>query len=163
MNIEEPSKHGPPQESVKGGSHTAEHDGQTYDVYKLVHLSESLLEEVVPIDSLEENRNSNCWHDKEGNWVGPHHLISASEKYQGHSDWDKMKQEHPTWEDIIEKVRNADYKTHPILIIGEGTVIDGMNRLTKAWIEGADEVKVKKFDKLPEEAILSEERLRELS
>jgi len=158
MNIEKTPEQSFPKESVEGNINTAMYGDTVYDVYKLIHHAESLKEEIVPLDSLEGNKNGNYWHDKEGEWLGPHHLLSAIEKYHGQPNWDEIEREHPGWAETIIKIKNADYQSYPILVVGESDVIDGMNRLTKAWIDGVKDIKVKRFNELPNEAIYTNDK-----
>lgn len=70
---------------------------------------------------------------------------------------DKINAKHPEWSKHIDEIKKADYKNHPIILIGD-TVVDGMHRLTKAWIDGVDKVKVRRFKSLPETAIMYEKK-----
>ncbi len=162
MSIEKALNNNFPKVSIEGDTHTATHGENMYDVYKLIHHAESLPEEVVSIDLLEGNKNGNYWHDKKGDWLGPQQILSVVEKFGGHPNWDEIEREYPDWIETINKIRNADYEKYPILIIGKDEVIDGMNRLTKAWVDGATEIKIKRFETLPEDAIyLSKSELSE--
>lgn len=145
-----------PQESIKGDAHTAEYGNQIYDIYKLIHLSEHLPEEGVPLERLSHMQDGNYWKDEKGEWLGPHHILAAAKKYHGDIDWSQIIQDNPDWATELEKIRNSDYRTNPLLVIGEDFVIDGMHRLTKALLENASEIKIKRFDTLPNEAIYEE-------
>jgi len=50
----------------------------------------------------------------------------------------------------IAKVLNADYTTYPVITI-KGVVVDGMHRLTKAFMDGVGNIDVKDFEELPDE------------
>ena len=144
-----------PKESRQGDAHTADFGEHKIDVYKLIHLSGALEKETVPISELEKFKYNNYWKDANNNWLGPQQILDEVNKYQGNPDWNEIITNHPEWEDEIKKILKADYKKHPIIIV-EGIVIDGMHRLTKAWIDKVDIVEVKRFQKLPEETIMTE-------
>lgn len=135
--------------------HTAEFEDRIYDVGKVIELAEQIPESEITPQSLEKLRDNNYWHDKEGNWLGPHSIIGLYEA--ANQDWDHMVAKQPGWEDHIQGVRRADYEKFPIIVVSKGDenhVIDGMHRLTKAWIDKADKIKAKRFEKLPDEAIV---------
>jgi hypothetical protein len=142
-----------PKESGPEGRHEAEFGEKIVDVYKLIHLAETLPTEIISTNSLESNKLNNYWHDQEGNWLGPSQILEETEKYDGVPDWDAIIAQHPTWKDEIEKIKKADY-SHPIIIVGETYVIDGMHRLTRAWAEGIAEIAIKRFPELPDEVII---------
>jgi len=145
-----------PKESVPGDRHTADHGEKTIDVYKLIHLSESLPIKSVSLEELHDTKFSDAdWIDKNGKRFGPRQIIEAVEKYKGDPDWDEVSREHPEWADDIEEIRNADYINHPIILIGSA-VIDGMHRVTKAWVQGAKNVNARRFMELPEDSVTSE-------
>jgi len=140
------------KQSVEGDKHTADFEGHTIDVFKLINLAESLEVEDVELDGLQDciDNNKN-WHDKNGNWLGAREIVDEAKKYNGNLD--KVIANYPEWQDEIEKIKQADYQTHPLLFIGDN-IIDGMHRLTKAWIDGAGVIRVKRFKELPEKAII---------
>ncbi len=145
----------PPQESPEARQvslrHTARVRGKLYDAHKLIDAAENLPVEVVPISTFDELKGeAACWTDKEGNRLGPKQLLELAEEYSG--DFNAMLLAKPEWEQHIVSLRDADYKTYPLLVEGDHNVIDGMHRLTRAWIDKAKEIKIKRFDKLPAEA-----------
>lgn len=146
-----------PKESVKGDSHTTEYDGVLYDAYKLIHFSESLPEENIPINTLSYVSSNNYWKDSKGRWLGPHHILDVAEKYGDNINWEEIIMNNPDWATEIEKIRNADYVNHPLLVVGDDYVVDGIHRLTKALLDKVLEIKIKRFDTLPVEAIYEEE------
>ena len=152
MNIGKKPEKSLPKESTESDRNTAMFDDILYDVYKLMHYAESMNEETVPIDSLARNKFGKYWRPIEGELFGAYHILSVTEKYHGQPEWDEIMKEHPEWVNIINRIRNANYQSYPILIVGKNSVIDGMKRLTKAWIDGVAEVKVKRFEELPEDA-----------
>lgn len=143
-----------PKESKPGDSHTADFEGYTIDVFKLIELSKEIAAEEIDIQSLEKFRQNCYWHDRNGNWISPGEIIDEAEKHEDGLVWDNMAANRPEWEDEIRKIQAADYKSYPIILIGN-YVIDGIHRLTKAWIDGVNTLQVKRFPALPEETIIS--------
>jgi glutaredoxin len=143
-----------PKESTEGNEHTADFGEHKIDVYKLIEASKSLETEEVDIESLKNFRDNSYWYDTNGNWIQPGQIIDAMKQYDYATGWDRIIEEHPEWKEEVEKIKKADYEKYPIILIGD-IIIDGIHRLTKACIEGRAQIKVKRFDKLPEETILS--------
>lgn len=138
-----------PTESRPGDSHMADFGEQKVDIYRLIHLAESLNAETVSMADLEKFKDGNYWKDGNDEWLGPHHILNEAAKYANTPDWNAITTAHPAWANEIRKILRADYRKHPIIIV-EGIVLDGMHRLTKAWLDRADSITVKKFSKLPE-------------
>jgi hypothetical protein len=67
-----------------------------------------------------------------------------------------MIEEQPAYREHIESVRDARYDDFPLLVVGEDGVIDGMHRLTRAVLDRRTSIRIKRFDTLPEQAVLSE-------
>ncbi len=141
-----------PTESRPGDRHTTDFEDHKLDVYKLIAISKELETEELDLASLAKFRENNYWHDSNGNWISPGQIINA---YASAGDWDKIVSDHPEWEREIRKIQEADYHSYPLLLIGE-VVVDGIHRLTKAYIENATLIKVKRFSQLPNEAIIIE-------
>lgn len=144
-----------PKESRGGDKHAADFGDHKLDVYKLIHLAEQLKEETIDLDDLGGNLYGMYQKDANDQWLGPRQFIEA---YKATPDFDAIIEKHPEWSYEIGKLRNTDYEGYPILLIGD-TVIDGMHRLTKAYIEGAKTIRVKKFEDLPKETIIAEQVL----
>jgi len=130
--------------------HTARHEGKLYDVHTLIEFSKDLPEEVTLIEQFGDLRDHKYWHDKKGNWVGPSDIITLAEQHG--RNWDAMLSAKEEWAEHTASVRDANYEGYPLLVVGKDTVIDGMHRLTKAWIDHVREVRVKRFEQLPSEA-----------
>ncbi len=130
--------------------HTADHKGTTYDVYKLMEAAEALQEETVPIETFDALKQQKYWHDNKGEWLGPSDIIELANRHNG--NWNAMLLSNLDWAEHIKGTQAADYQTHHILVVGENEVIDGMHRLTKAWVDGATEIRIKRFESLPPEA-----------
>lgn len=139
---QEPSEPLPP--------HTAEHGDAVYDVQKLIDAAETIPSEIVPIAIFDSLKEQQYWHGADGVWLGPSNLISLAEKHNG--DWNAMALDALNWIDNLKKIRDADYENYPILVVGQDDVIDGMHRLTKAWIDGTKEITIKRFQSLPPDA-----------
>jgi hypothetical protein len=60
------------------------------------------------------------------------------------------------WAQHIRRVQNADYTTYPLLVIGDNQIVDGMHRLTKAWIDQVPEVTIRKIANMPAEAEITD-------
>lgn len=138
-----------PRESTSQESHTAEFEGKTIDVYKLIRLAEQVEPIPIPVAQFENTKQNNYWHDSHGQWLGPQDVIDAVNGVE-----DPYTLLHDESIDIelrrhIKKVLDSDYNSYPIIII-KGEVKDGMHRLTKAFIDCADSIDVKNFDNLPD-------------
>ncbi len=142
-----------PTESRSGDSHLTEYEGRQYDVYKLITCSELLPVIEVPLGQLETTLQDLCWSDQgENSTIGPNIIIKALKQAE---NWDKLYQLYPELAKHAKKVQFADY-SYPILLTPEGRVIDGVHRLTKAFIDGVETIKAKMFDRIPEEAVVEE-------
>lgn len=146
-----------PPESVEGNTHLAEVNDKVYDVYKLIELAKTIESHAVPTSTFDNNKEGKYWHAKDGSAdIGPSDIIDALE---GVVDWDGLTTKHPEWQEHIEKIRHADYETYPILYTGTDLVVDGMHRLTKAWIDRAPEIKAKLIENLPDSAVYIEQKV----
>ncbi len=129
------------------GTHTAEIGDYVYDIYKLRPYAESLPVQSIPLAVFESRvaPGEYYWHDTEGNWLGPHQLLE---------DWEAA-QKNPLWAKHVEKIKRVNADT-PIWVINNSEVIDGMHRLTKAFLEKRTEINCRFWTSLPEEAIVKE-------
>lgn len=139
-----------PPESIEGFTHFAEINGKVYDVYKLIELAKTIEPKIIPITTFDNSKESKFWNDKNNLRIGPPDIIEEGERG---IDWDGLIKKHPEWEEHIESIRNADYETYPIMYTGEDLVVDGMHRLTKAWVDKAEEIKAKYIEELPDSAL----------
>lgn len=143
-----------PTESTAHESHYAEFGNQKFDVYKLIHLAETVASQSLPVTRFEENKSNNYWHNSKGEWIGPQDIISTCSGAENpetlitDESLDSGLREH------IAKVLNADYIAYPIITV-KGTVVDGMHRLTKAFIDGVENIEVKNFEELPDEVCVN--------
>lgn len=48
----------------------------------------------------------------------------------------------------VQRVNNTDLK-HPVLLDNEGGIINGWHRVCKAWLEGKETIKAKRFENMP--------------
>jgi hypothetical protein len=139
-----------PTESISRESHYAEFGNKKIDVYKLIRLAESVPTQSALVSMFEEHKSNNYWHDSHGEWLGPQDIINACSGVENpetlitDESLDSGLREH------ITKVLNADYATYSIITI-KGVVVDGMHRLTKAFIDGVGNIDVKNFEELPDE------------
>ena len=134
-----------PKESTPHESHTTEFEGMTIDVYKLISFAEQEEPVTLPIAQFENTKQNNYWHDSHGEWLGPQDVISLVASVE---DPHTLMQDESIDIELrrhIKKVLAADYRSYPIITI-KGEVKDGMHRLTKAFIDGADSIDVKSFD-----------------
>lgn len=141
-----------PTESHGEMTHTARYGEVFYDVYKLIHKAQELPTLTVPINLLSHHKDRKSWFDKNDKKTGPYEVLELAKKYDGNPDWDELIEENPHLEKFLKKTKNADLK-YPILVVGEDYIIDGLNRLTKALIQGREEISIKRFDTLPEDAV----------
>jgi hypothetical protein len=143
-----------PKESTLDDNHIADSGDRKIDIYKLIHLSESIPEETVNIRGLENAMDENCWQDKNGNQLFPRRILEEVAMVGGDLNWRAIIQRHPEWEDEIQKIESADYTDHPLIVIGENTVIDGAHRLAKALAEKAQNIRIKRFSETPQGAVI---------
>jgi len=141
----------------QGGSrHTASYDGKLYDVIALMRLAEEMPEATISAEGLNHMKDGNYWHSVNGEMIGPKHVMDAL--WDADGDWEAASSSHPDLAKQIQAVRTADYNKYPLLLVeGESEkpwVIDGMHRLTHAWIDGVQTLKSKQFKKLPAEAVI---------
>lgn len=147
-----PQPENTPEERQVTSRHTASHEGILYNVYDLIEKSESLPAEDVPIELFESLKENKYWIDEKEKWLGPSDILTLAEEHQ--KNWNAMVQTKPDWKKHIESVRDAEYEKYPLLLIGERDVIDGMHRLTRAWIDDVKELRIKRFEQLPSEAAI---------
>ena len=145
-----------PKESVEGFSHFADINGKVYDIYKLIELAKTIEPKIIPITTFHTSKENKFWNVEEDQRIGPSDIITALEKGEQNIDWNGLIKKHPEWEEHIESIRNADYDTYPIIYTEKDTVVDGMHRLTKAWIDKTEEIKAKWLEELPDSAIYKE-------
>jgi len=126
-------------------THTSEYGNKVYDIYALRNYAESLPVEIIPIESLSEavGPEYTYWLDQNGVMFGPSEILK---------DWE-VAQSNPLWQEHISKLKRVNIDT-PIWLAPDGTVFDGVHRLTRAFIEGVKEIKVRKFKEIPESAIV---------
>ncbi|MCX6714912.1 MAG: hypothetical protein NTX72_03790 [Candidatus Uhrbacteria bacterium] len=144
-----------PIESTPDNKHVAGFEDQTIDVYKLIELSKGLETQFVDLSRLESSveEGNNYWHDSNGEWLGPAQIIQEAAMFQGETKWSDLITRHPDWKDELLKIQRADYKQFPIIVI-DNVVVDGIHRLTKAFIDGAEKIEIKHFAELPKEIVV---------
>jgi|SRR3989338_775971 len=149
-----------PKESVPGETHTADYKEHVLDIYKVIALADAqnLETEQVALETLADFKNNNHWYDTNKNWIITNELIDA---YEAAKDWNVVIVQHPEWEKEIERIKKADYETHPIIMIGD-EVVDGIHRLIHAWTDGVTTIPIKRFEHLSEEELQSLEIGEEL-
>ena len=135
--------------------------GKIYDVYKLIAFAEALPEETVSVDALAERVfREKTWQDVNGHYVSPGEIYNVAkengEKNHGVIDWEELQEKYPDLAFHLEKLGVINYET-PILLSRENIIIDGIHRVLRAYIDGVKEIKAKRFDELPESALLSED------
>lgn len=144
-----------PLESVDGFSHFADINGKIYDVYKLIEFAKTIEPKTIPIVTFDNSKESKFWNVEGDQRIGPSDIIVALEGGEQETDWEGLVKKHPKWEEHIESIRNADYETYPILYTEKDLVVDGMHRLTKAWIDKAEEIKAKWLGELPDSTLFT--------
>ena len=142
-------RHEAPDETSLGKKHieTTAVGDKIYDAEKLNQFAEALPEETLPLDSFTEaiDEDHTYWIDQEGNPLGPADILR---------DWQRA-QENPAWAEHIAIIRGANLN-RPIWIHKESRqVINGVHRLTRAFLDRLPEIKAKVFENLPDSAIVS--------
>ncbi len=132
-------------EPVITNTHTAEVGDDLYDILAMRPFAEEIPIETVQTVTLANAVSSDhtYWLDTEGHMFGPSVILA---------DWEAAKI-NPIWIKHIKSIEAADLN-YPIWIAPDGSVFDGMHRLTRAFLDGVEEIKVRKFKKLPPEALL---------
>ncbi len=139
-----------PRESRPGQSHTSHFNEHVLDVFKLIHLAETLEVTQMDMPSLEDYKEYKCWGEEDNPSIGPYEIVQA---YRQTPDFTEIIKNHPEWEREIEKIKRADYQTYPIILVG-GKIVDGIHRLAKAWIDGANTINAKVFKELPRGVVM---------
>lgn len=146
-----------PEELHFTSRHTAEFEGKVYDVLKIIKIAQELPITEIPVAELEKMNEGKYWHGKNGEWLGPEDILDLYDKAEG--NWNAMLLKNPNAVDHIMGVKEADYHKHPLILVGpeaNSWVIDGMHRLTRALIDRVSTIKARRLEKLPEEAVISE-------
>ncbi len=117
------------------------------DIIALREYAEQIEIELVSLDSLVDvvGEGHKYWLDTEGKMFGPAVILT---------DWEAA-QVNPLWVEHIESIRHTNLE-NPIWIAPDGSVFDGMHRLTQAFLIGAKQIKVRKFKEIPQSAIISQ-------
>ena len=141
-----------PPESTEGFSHFAYINGKVYDVYKLIELAKTIEPKIIPTATFDNKKGGKFWNVEGEQRIGPSDIITTLEGDEK-IDWDNLVKKHPEWEEHIESIKNADYDKYPIMYTEKDLVVDGMHRLTKAWIDKVEELKAKHIEELPDSAL----------
>ena len=148
MNPEKPPMSKPEQSSEekekKGYDfETASVNEKIYNVEMLESVAEHMKTEEMPLEDLRHavGEGHYYWEDKKGEKLGPHQILK---------DWESA-QENEDWADHVATIKRANLENR-IWISSDGLVFNGMHRLTRAFVDGAKSIKVKKFSELPEDA-----------
>ncbi|MBI4022691.1 ParB N-terminal domain-containing protein [Candidatus Berkelbacteria bacterium] len=119
--------------------------GTVYRIADLRPIADRLPTVEVAIGQLREaaGPGHTYWIDRAGHHIGPDDLLK---------DWEAAKR-HPDWADHVATIEQADL-TDPIWLYEDGSIIDGVHRLTRALRDGVEQVPVKYFQAsdLPKEA-----------
>lgn len=126
--------------------HVATWNGCLYDIFALRLYAEQLPVETIATEEFRPGvgKGNTYWSDKKHRTIGPAEFLH---------DWPAA-QENPDWREHTQKVREADL-SFPIWLAPDGTVLDGVHRLTKAFLEGVTQIQIRRFMAIPEWAIVS--------
>lgn len=115
------------------------------DVGVLAKFAENLPVETAPTKTFENavGENQHYWIAEDGQHIGPFEILK---------NWE-FAQKNPLWTEHVNSIKNANLD-NPIWISPDGIVFDGMHRLTRAFLDGVKEIKVRRFKELPKEAII---------
>lgn len=116
------------KESVTGQTFST--DGVEYSVDRLWELAEKLPVKTVELDEYRDQLEDRVW--REGS-----EKVSPLDIDEKSKHWKRMKE--------------ADL-SFPILVAPDGEIMDGYHRLLKAHVEGNKKIKIKQFEKWPEQA-----------
>lgn len=135
-------------EQLMTKTHTAQVGEKVYDIFALEKFAEGFPIETVQLDLLKDAvaSGNTYWHDANGEMFGPAELLK---------DW-PASEKNPLWTSHIENIKNADLN-HPIWLTSDGVVFDGMHRLTRAFVDGAKEINIRRFNQLPDWALFTSE------
>lgn len=121
-------------------------EGKRFDVKKVYAFAENIPEETVPLEQFravvsEENES---WTGTDGKIIGPYNIVK---------DWEAA-QRNPLWVNHVESIKRVDLNT-PILVTFSGHVLDGQHRVVRSFIDGLQEIKIKRLPKeLPDSLLL---------
>lgn len=133
-----------PFESTHGDSHISRFNDIRYDVYKLIHATESLPVTSVATSLFEEGLSDEGWTDKRGKRVSTRAVIDVIKEY-GYAG---ARTARPELSQHIRQIEEADY-SYPVRIYDD-RIIDGWHRLAKAIIEGTKEIPAIVLAEIPE-------------
>lgn len=112
--------------------------GRVYEIRALQPIADRLPTEHVPVSQLQEavGKGNTYWFDRNGRDLGPYQLLV---------DWETAIK-NPASADHIATINRADL-TRPIWIYQDGTVFDGIHRLTRAVRDDVKQIPIKRFAK----------------
>lgn len=139
-----------PAHSIPGDTHSAEYGDMRIDVYRLIHLTQDVPTQEVPIPELLHQMGDFCWTDALGK-ITPEFVVHIL-KEEG---YEKSLTRYPSLAEHINKIQNSDY-SFPIITY-KGSIIDGMHRLAKAVIENQTSIKVKPLDQIPQNVLMEQD------
>lgn len=133
---------------------TTSFNGKTYDIAILKQTAEHLPIEQIAVETLKEQVSDEhtYWLDRDGHKLGPFHFLK---------DWEAAKNT-PAWQDHAATIEKADLAQPLFIMRDSGIVIDGMHRLTKAFLDHKTTLPAQYFDELPTDAQVSPLELRSL-
>lgn len=115
--------------------------GREYTISELREHVEKFPEEDVPLDSLRAAVGPGhvYWIDRDGMPLAPAQIIE---------DWEAA-QKVEAWADHVESIKRADF-SKPIWVMVDGSVFDGVHRLTRAVLDNRTTIKARIVTSLPE-------------
>ncbi|MEX1112707.1 MAG: hypothetical protein WEC84_04560 [Candidatus Andersenbacteria bacterium] len=129
-----------------------------YDIRKVVELAKDLPLEEIPTSSLEAMKEGEYWYDTNRNRIKLRDIFDLYDQTNG--DWESMIQEKPEYAKHIKQIEESNLEDDPIVLYSSSEkfrLIDGLHRLTKAWLLDQETIQAQRFEKMPEAAIISEE------
>jgi hypothetical protein len=149
-----------PDRNIPGNIEESTINGISFDVHKLINLTEGHPVAKKPIETYLSKLLASCWVDQNEQRVTPRTLINIIKEH----GYDEAIEKYPHFGRHIQKIRDADY-SFPLHVY-QDTVINGMHRLSKLMIaretgeSTQDFVTVKDLKEIPKEAQTSSGLLR---
>lgn len=157
MSEKEPRKDPEPRSFNVISRWEFEIEGTHYDIRKVVELAQDLPIEEVAIAKLDSMKEGEYWYDTNRKRIKLREIFDLYEQTEG--DWAAMTQLKPEYAKHIAQIEASDYENDPITLLGSSEdfrLIDGLHRLTKAWLVGEETINAHRFDDMPYEAVVAE-------
>ncbi len=115
-----------------------------YDVYKLIHATESMPRTTIATSTFNESLADEGWTDKNDKRISAQDVIDVIKQY----GYEGARAARPELAQHIRQIEEADY-SFPVRIY-DGHIVDGWHRLSKAILEDVEEIPAIVLTEIPE-------------